>query len=306
MKMETMKKVKSKTPKLGGKQKPSKEAQEKATKIILKTAAKQLKKKVKATKTVLDNPHKEKILFLDIETSLAIMAGFSLWNPINYKNIIQDWYIISASWKWLHDPKTHSISVLDDKANLKGKGMLEPFNDKVVVEKLLELLEEADAVCYHNGDRFDIKKINTRILYHKLKPAPKIPTIDTLKVAKANFGITSNRLDYISTFLGHNGKLDTSKGLWMEVLKGNLKAIKEMVEYNEVDVIELEKVYMDFRPFIQNHPNFRHFTNHAIACPVCKSTHYQKRGYTLKASGKFARHQCQDCGKWFPSKEKVE
>lgn len=205
----------------------------------------------------------------------------------------------------MHDPKTHSVSVLDDKANLKGKGMLTPFNDLVVVKKLLELLEEADAVCYHNGDRFDIKKINTRLLYHRLKPAPKIPTIDTLKVAKNMFGITSNRLDYISTFLGHNGKLDTSKGLWMEVLKGNLKAIKEMVEYNEVDVIELEKVYLDFRPFIRNHPNFRHFTNHAECCGNCKSTHYQKRGYTLKPSGKFQRFQCQDCGSWWTSKDKI-
>jgi transposase-like protein len=34
-------------------------------------------------------------------------------------------------------------------------------------------------------------------------------------------------------------------------------------------------------------------------CPTCSSENTQRRGTQVKLSGKYYRHQCQDCGGWF-------
>src|SRR4029078_8668904 len=71
-------------------------------------------------------------------------------------------------------------------------------NDKRIVKNLWKLLNEADVVIAHNGDRFDLPKINARFLIHQIKPPSHYETIDTLKTARRKFGLTSNKLDYIT------------------------------------------------------------------------------------------------------------
>ena len=51
---------------------------------------------------------KPKILFLDIETSYSIMASWGLFPKfIPHENIIQEWHIICAAWKWRGQKKVH-------------------------------------------------------------------------------------------------------------------------------------------------------------------------------------------------------
>src|SRR3990167_2903307 len=94
-----------------------------------------------------------KILFWDIETSLQLAAIFQLKNNdwIDPSSLVTERYIICASWKWAGNNKVHSVSVTDNK-KLFSK---DPYNDRHVVEKLREVLSEADVIVHHNGDSFD-------------------------------------------------------------------------------------------------------------------------------------------------------
>ena len=67
---------------------------------------------------------------------------------------------------------------------------------------------------------------------------------DTLKVAKAKFMFNSNKLDYISKFLGAEGKIPTEMKLWDDIiLRKCPKALIQMLDYCDEDVRQLEVVY---------------------------------------------------------------
>ncbi len=243
-----------------------------------------------------------KILLWDIETSLESVAVFSLRNQdwIHPSNILQERYIICYSYQWLGDDKVHSVSVLDD-PKLFAK---DPHSDKHVMTKLHELLSEADAVVHHNGNAFDLKFSETRMLAHGLTPLPIIPHIDTLKTAKTRFFFNSNSLEYLGTLLGVGHKLDHSKGLWLTILKeGNspkaVKAIKEMVKYNKQDVLLLRDVFLKLRPYMPDYMSRHLFGNPDSTCPRCGSHHVQKRGIHRALTQLYQRFQCSKCGGWF-------
>lgn len=244
-------------------------------------------------------PNSPRILLWDIETSHMLAAVFGTRDQdISHGNILQDWYIICASWKFLGDKKTSAISVLDDEKRFKK----DAHDDYVVVKKLHEVLQQADIIVAHNGDAFDLKKFNARAIKHNLPPLPRIQSVDTLKVARREFKFTSNRLDYIGHYLGFGGKMSTPPGMWLQALDGDEKAINAMVKYNKVDVELLEKVYEKLKPWMKNHPNVNQFndgTKHEEGCPCCTSTEYKKNGTRNLKSGKFQMFVCSDCGSNF-------
>lgn len=106
---------------------------------------------------------KIKILLYDIETmsNVAYVWGKYEQDVIAY---IQEGYMLSWSAKWL-DGKQITKGLND----YKGYKPNTP-DDKALVSELYELISEADIVIAHNGDRFDVKKMNTRFIYHKLTP----------------------------------------------------------------------------------------------------------------------------------------
>ena len=120
---------------------------------------------------------------------------------------------------------------------------------------MYEVLADTDLLIHHNGDKFDLKKLRARAMFHRMPPLTPVTTLDTLKVSRRLYGFMSHRLGYIAHHLGLNPKSDTSDGLWMRVLQGDKKALKEMVEYNKQDVLVLRDVYNIFRPHIENHPS---------------------------------------------------
>jgi uncharacterized protein YprB with RNaseH-like and TPR domain len=152
-------------------------------------------------------------------------------------------------------------------------------------------------IVAQNGDAFDWKKFQTRCLILGLKPLDKIPSVDTLKTAKREFKFSSNKLDYISKSLGFEGKMETKKGLWMRVIQGCESSLKEMVDYNKVDVLELEKVYDKMLPYIRNHPDHRAYHSD-LCCKICGSKRLQKRGIRVTRKGSRQTYQCQECGGW--------
>lgn len=237
-------------------------------------------------------------LIYDIETSLQPVAVFALANNdwIDQKNILGERHLVSVCWKWVGESKVHSISLLNDPTRFAR----DPHDDTHICKVFHKVLMDADVLVAHNGDNFDLKYLKTRMLVHGLAPLPPITSIDTYKVAKQQFLLNSNALDYVGHFLGFGRKKKTPAGLWLDVLNGSRKAIKTMVLYNRRDVLLLEKVFKKLIAYAPNHINRELFPN-TFGCPRCGSHKTQSRGVHRAISKVYRRWQCNSCGGWFKS-----
>lgn len=244
-------------------------------------------------------PDKKRVIVWDIETSLSVVSTFTLHpEHINIENIISDMFIICGSWKVLGEKQVHTVSVLDN----KNKDLR---NDRYVVEKLAEVVKGADMIVAHNGDKFDLKKLNARIIYYNLPPLPAPITVDTLKETKKVASFISHKLGYLGPHLGLGQKIKNSPGLWVRILQGDTAAVKDMLPYNRHDVELVEKYYLRTRKYYHNTPNLA--PTGMLACPTCESRHVQARGYSITKAGlRYHRYQCQSCGFWFKDGHAVD
>lgn len=233
-----------------------------------------------------------KIILLDIETAPSLGWVWEKWetNVADFKNY---WYILSYAWKVLGENKTYVKALTDYPDYEKDRE-----NDKNLLQDLWKVLNEADIVIAHNGDGFDIPKICTRFIYHKMLPPSPYETIDTLKIAKRIFLFDSNKLDDLGHYLNVGRKLPhTGFHLWQGCMTGDIKAWKMMKEYNKQDVELLERVYIAMRPWADNHPSV--VRGNKESCNKCGSKQFQRRGYSYTATTMKPRYQCKLCGGWF-------
>lgn len=175
-----------------------------------------------------------KVLIYDIETSYNIVSTWRAGFKINIPHyaVIKERAIICVSYKWAGEDQVYNLTWNKNQ------------DDKFLLEQFIEVMNEADLLVAHNGDRFDLKWIKTRALFHRLPMLIDYPQFDTLKVAKKKFYFNSNKLDYISQFLGAEGKIPTDYQLWDRVIQDKCpKALQEMLDYCDEDVRQLEKVY---------------------------------------------------------------
>lgn len=230
-----------------------------------------------------------RILMWDIESSLMQVATFHIGEQrIHHENILKDWTILCGAWKFVGEKKIYAASVVD-------------MPESQVVAALAAAVESADIVVGHNGDKFDLKKLRARMLYYNLPPMPKIATVDTLKVLRSEFGLTSNTLAYAAKFLGLELKGSTPGGTWLRALDGDEKALKAMLKYNKQDVVVLEDLYKRILPWIKNHPNVAVLSGQKLGegCPNCGSPEVVKNGKYATSTGVMQRMMCMDCSSLF-------
>lgn len=241
---------------------------------------------------------KIRTLLLDVETAPSIGAFFDLWKEGNIVWTEEAWFMLSFAWKWLGESKVQ-CRTLSDYAGYKK----DPHNDKKLIEDLWKLIESADVIVGHNGDRFDLRKTNARIVYHGFSVPAPYKTVDTLKVARRYFKFDSNRLNDLGLYLGVGNKIPhTGSKLWKDCMKGDAKSWEIMRDYNKQDVNLLERVYLKLRPWMNNHPNVNLVDMKIGACPTCGSTKLNKRGYSMTRSTRSQRFQCVSCGTWSTGK----
>lgn len=231
------------------------------------------------------------ILVFDIETMPLLGYIWGIWDQnVGLNQIESEWFMATYSAKWLNEDEVFSDRLTHDEMMAQ--------NDKRLVEGLWKFLEAADVVVAHNGDRFDIKRSNTRFLKHGINPPLPYQSIDTLKVAKRNFNVTSNKLDYLGEFLGVGRKIDTGGfELWRRCMQGDSEALKEMEKYNVQDVVLLEKVYHKLKPYIKSHPNWGLFIDgNDSVCPTCGSKDLEWSGSYTTSVGKYSTCRCKNCG----------
>lgn len=182
-----------------------------------------------------------KILVFDVETAPLQVLCWGLWNQnISLEMVQKDSSILSWSAKWLGQKE---VMYMDT------RGQKDVRNDKRIVKELYKLLNEADIILTQNGDSFDVKVLNARLVYYDIDPPSSFESIDTLKIARKKFRFISNKLQYMTGNLcTENVKLSHKKfpgmSLWIECLKDNIQAWKEMESYNKADVLSLEELYV--------------------------------------------------------------
>lgn len=236
-------------------------------------------------------PNKQfKRLFFDIETSFDIgwfwRTGYGL--NISPDQIIKERAVICVSWKWEGEDKVYNLTWDKDQCDAK---LLKEFS---------KVMESADEAIAHNGDRFDIKWLRTRCLIHRIPFPTYIKSFDTLKKVRAMFNFQSNKLDYIAEVLGFGNKKPTGITLWKDIVfNKDYKAMKEMVEYCNHDVVLLEDVYQAIMPYTKpvTHVGVG-MGKDKCSCPNCgneEGIKYIKN--TVTAAGTIKRHlKCEACG----------
>lgn len=237
-----------------------------------------------------------KSLYWDVETSSIDLRvrTYQLKNFVKYfdpKLIERDWTMLGAAWAFDDGPpKVISVSPQN------------PLDDRHVVEVLHGVLNEADILIGHNSDQFDLKKFNTRAIYYGLPPIAPKTQIDTLKIARKYFKFTSNKLSYISEYLGVGEKDEAPD--WDLCLEGDARELRYMRKYNKQDVIVTRKVYKKLMSWHHTHPRTAEMPRDAMGIPVsvcvkCGSPDLMRQGYRYLLGGrKRQRLQCQSCFGW--------
>lgn len=241
---------------------------------------------------------KPRILIYDIETSPLIGYTWGVWQQ-DVVEVIEEWQILTVAWKWYGEKKVHCIGQDDFKDYKPGVN-----NDLNVVKKIHELFSEANIVIAHNGNSFDQKKCQARMMVHGMNPPSPYKQIDTKIIAKRYAAFTRNNLKWLAKDLnvaqkGDSGGFETWKGC----LKGDPKSWKQMKKYNRQDIPPLEDLYSKFLPWITNHPNMGRLTDRPDACPKCSAVgQMNKEGFSYTAVGKKQQWSCKACGGWSTSR----
>jgi DNA polymerase elongation subunit (family B) len=232
-----------------------------------------------------------RILFYDIETSYIKADIFRIGYNINisHENIQPGSItkIICVAWKWSDEKKVHTLD-----------WGLKKQNCETLIKKFTKVIEKADLTVAHNGDRFDVRHLNTQRLLHNLPPIAWPATEDTLKQVRKMFVFPSNRLDAIGKFLFGEGKDKTDFDLWRAVVdRKDPKALNRMIKYCEKDVTLMEKAYNRMKAFFPPKINAGMLMyDERYRCPRCGSDKNRKDGIRLTKVNKYQRIRCNACG----------
>lgn len=235
-----------------------------------------------------------RVLFLDIETAPLLVHTWGLFDQnIALNQIVEDTFILSWAAKWRGEKKVYYMDQRNNKVINK--------DCKKLLKGIWKLLDEADIVVGQNSKRFDVKKLNTAFVLAGMQPPSSFKQIDTLAIAKRNFALTSNKLEFTTEKLCTKyKKLKHGKfpgfSLWTECLKGNKAAWKEMQKYNEHDVLATEEYWEKIQAWDATAPNFSIYNGHYHHTCKCGGTELRKKGFFFSPAGKFQRYKCKSCG----------
>jgi transposase-like protein len=236
------------------------------------------------------DPDTPNILIFDIETLPLVAYVWGAWEQnLSVDSVIKDWCVLSWSAKWLDGTLVISDALTPSEARTR--------NDKRLMRGLWKLLDKADIVVAHNGKKFDVRRVNARFLYHRIKPPSSYKVLDTYTESKGLFDLTFQKQEWLARYLNEPRKLDTNLALWIACDKGDADAIKKMREYNEGDVIGLERIYKRLVPYFKNHPNITLYRDNENPheCPRC-SGQLKRIGLFYAARKKYQEYRCAACG----------
>lgn len=231
-----------------------------------------------------------KTLLLDIETAPNLGYAWEFYDT-NLIRVKEPWYILCIAHMWLEDEQA-KVMTINDRGSSEFK----------ILWDFWKLLDEADIVVAHNGDKFDLRKLNARFIAYNLGPPSPFFSVDTLKAARRYFKFTQNGLDPLAQHL-ELGEKEKHEGfdLWEACMEGDPKAWRKMKRYARKDVVLLKELYLTLRPWISNHPNVM-VKSGGDGCPKCGSLELQRRGLRHTRTMTYQQWHCLSCGGWSRSR----
>ena len=173
-------------------------------------------------------------------------------------------------------------------------------DDKQVIKGLWDLFDQADYVVAHNGKAFDEKQVVARMIAHGMKPPSPYKNVDTLITARSIMAAGCNKLDYLARYIGAGQKAEHEGfPLWLKCMDMDKAAWETMEDYNIQDVLILEELYTELRPWDKRHPNVAlYYPDDVTRCVCCGGTEFKKLRQTAKtALSEFQALRCKACGK---------
>ncbi len=233
-----------------------------------------------------------KILVLDIETAPLEAYVWGLWKQNIYsEQLISNWYMLTWAAKWLYSDRIMSDVLTPTEAITE--------NDYRIICSLWKLIDEADIVIAHNGDKFDIARMKSRFIVYEMKPPSFYKQLDTLKVARKEFGFLSNSLNALAKIFNVPCKYNTSFSLWKGAKQGVQEDLDAMELYNRQDIKVLEDVYLRMRPYIKGHPNLDLYVDdEKSSCPHCSSKKLivEEGKFAYTQALRYPMYRCTNCG----------
>ncbi|TAL62082.1 MAG: hypothetical protein EPN88_13775 [Bacteroidetes bacterium] len=235
-----------------------------------------------------------KILFFDVETCPVLAWVWRTGNKISISHDQikkgQRFNIICICWKWSGQKEVKSLDW----------GIKKQDSTKMI-EEFTKEIEKADLVIAHNGDRFDIKQINTQRLLNNQGPIAWPTSEDTLKQFRKYFAFPSYKLDYLSKVLGSVGKDKMHFQDWVDIVEGKKKiALDKMIKYCKQDVLILEKVFNQTKVFFKPKVNAGIAIGNGIkSCPRCGSEKSISKGRQILMARQYQKRRCLSCGHYF-------
>ena len=241
-----------------------------------------------------------KRLFFDIETGYYVLKvrTWQLKNfqkYFNHEDIEREKEIICISYKWQYEDQVHTLDWRQ--------------GEKKMLKEFVKVMGDADEIIAHNGDKFDIKFIRTRCLYHGVLMYPSYRSLDTLKKSRSRFLFASNKLDYLGIFTGIGGKKEHEGfEMWEKIVEhGDEDALNNMIKYCERDVAMLEDFFFIISPFIVHENNFAVLTGgEKWHCPECTSKDVKMHRTYSTPMGIIRREmKCSNCKKQYKISNKT-
>lgn len=228
-----------------------------------------------------------RILLLDIETAPHRVYVWGLYGQdVALNQIEEPGYTLCWAAKWYKSRKMLFASI-------RHNGAAD------MIQRIYDLMAEADAIVHYNGNKFDIPTLNQEFMQQKLTPPTPSAQIDLYLTAQRRFRLASNKLDFVAQTLNVGNKLP-HKGmeLWRGCMAGNVADWNTMERYNKQDVRLLERVYTKLIPWIPNHPNQGNYLNRSDTCPNCGGHKMRSEGLRYTQQRQYRRLHCMSCGAW--------
>ncbi len=228
-----------------------------------------------------------KMLHFDIEA--APCKGY-FWDLktryIPLSQVAEFGYVLCFAWRWHHEEEVY----LSTRWDHGEKGMIKQAHD---------LLSEADVVIHYNGSNYDVPRLNTEFLVHRLGPPVPFQQVDMYQTVRKNFRVTSRSMNHMLYLLGLDSKVQ-HKGmeLWTNCMQGVQEDQELMEDYNAQDVVVMNDLYQELLPWMDKHPNLALFMEPSDTpyCPNCLSTDLRFKGYKHTRVLSYRQYHCQSCG----------
>lgn len=233
-----------------------------------------------------------KIVTLDIERMRG-RAEVEFWNLDEYKNKrihasdVVEWpRTILVCWKQLDQARVHWAAEWQD------------GGPEAMFRAVWHVYDEADIIVGHNIKAFDTKHLNTawRDLGLPMPSPPK--TVDTLTVARQQFGDESKTLDALTTRLGLVGKTDRyDVETARKACAGVVASQTKLRRYCQGDVLATEALYLRLQGWMPGHPHNKHGTiDDRMTCNQCWGNNLTRIGTKLAQQITYIMYRCDDCG----------